>query len=100
VSGAVVSRGLKAELGRILRRHRKRVGLSQEELSFQAGLHRTAVGQIERGERIARVDTLIKLAAGLGVSVAELVEGIAWEPGAFQPGGFAVEAVGRRNAED
>lgn len=90
MSGAVISVELKAQLGHNLRRCRKRVGLSQEDLSFRAGLHRTAVGQIERGERIARADTLIKLAAALGVSVADLVEGVAWEPGVFQPGGFGL----------
>lgn len=90
MSGTLISAELKAQLGDNLRRCRKRAGLSQEELSFRAGLHRTAVGQIERGERIARADTLIKLAAALGVSVANLVEGIAWEPGVLQPGGFGL----------
>ncbi len=100
MSGNVISAELKRQLGRTLRHHRNRVGLSQEDLSFRAGLHRTAVGQIERGERIARADTLIKLATGLGVSVAALVEGVTWEPSSFRPGGFAVGGGGRGNAED
>ena len=32
-----------------------------------ASLHRTAVGQIERGERVCRVDTLVKLAGSLEI---------------------------------
>src|SRR6476646_1253952 len=56
-----------SHFGRNLARCRKRVGLSQEELAVRASLHRTAVGQLERGERVARVDTLIKLAGSLGI---------------------------------
>lgn len=44
---------------------RRRAKLSQEELAVRASLHRTAVGQLERGERVARVDTVIKLAGSL-----------------------------------
>jgi len=51
--------------------------LSQEELSFRSGLHRTALSLIERGERDAKLITLLKVAEkGLGISVAELLEGI------------------------
>ena len=71
-----------------LARCRKRVGLSQEETAVRASLHRTAVGQIERGERVARVDTLIKLAGSLGVDAAELLIGLTWEPGETRLGQF------------
>ena len=47
--------------------HRERIGISQEELAWRAGLHRTAIGLLERGERVPRVDTLVKLAGSLGV---------------------------------
>jgi|HubBroStandDraft_1064217.scaffolds.fasta_scaffold1527686_1 transcriptional regulator with XRE-family HTH domain len=51
--------------------------LSQEELSFRSGLHRTALSLIERGERDPKLITLLKVAEkGLGISVAELLEGI------------------------
>lgn len=45
-----------------------------------AGLHRTAVGQLERGERVARTDTLVKLCCFLGVSSEELLAGLGWRP--------------------
>jgi len=48
-------------LGANLAYCRRRATLPQEELAVMASLHRTAVGQIERGERVCRVDTLIKL---------------------------------------
>lgn len=51
--------------------------LSQEELSFRSGLHRTALSLIERGERDPKLITLLKIAEkGLGISVAELLGGI------------------------
>ena len=74
--------------GRNLARCRKRVGLSQEELSVRASLHRTAVGELELGERVARVDTLIKLAGSLEIPPGELLEGMGWDPGGTRAGQF------------
>ena len=74
--------------GKNLARCRKRAKLSQEELSVRASLHRTAVGQLERGERVARVDTLIKLAGSLGIPPGELLEGMGWDPGGTRIGQF------------
>jgi transcriptional regulator with XRE-family HTH domain len=67
---------------------RRRARLSQEGLGFLAGLHRTEIGQLERGARLARVDTLLKLAAALGVSPSDLLKGMAWESGAAPGGRF------------
>lgn len=44
------------------RRIRGRIGFSQEEVGLRAGLHRTEIGLLERGERLACIDTLLKLA--------------------------------------
>lgn len=70
---------------------RKRAALSQEELGVKASLHRTAVGQIERGERVARADTLVKLAGSLGIPSEELLAGLAWTPGSMTVGHFLGE---------
>jgi transcriptional regulator with XRE-family HTH domain len=61
-----------------LLRARRAAGLSQEALGFEAMLHRTEIGTLERGERVPGLDTAVKLAAALGVSVDQLVAGIAW----------------------
>jgi transcriptional regulator with XRE-family HTH domain len=61
-------------------RTRKRGGLSQDEVGFRAELHRTEVSQLERGLRVPRADTLVKLAAALSVDVNVLLDGIAWTP--------------------
>jgi transcriptional regulator with XRE-family HTH domain len=49
---------------------------SQERLSHLTRLHRTEIGKIEQGEVEPRLSTLVILAAGLGVSVEELVRGL------------------------
>lgn len=66
--------------GKNLARCRARIGVSQEDLGLMAGLHCTAVGQLERGERVARTDTLVKLCASLGVGSEELLVGLGWRP--------------------
>lgn len=66
--------------GHNLARWRERAGLSQEELGMRAELHRTAVGQLERGQRIARADTLVKLAGSLEIRPEQLLTGLEWEP--------------------
>jgi transcriptional regulator with XRE-family HTH domain len=77
-----------ASFGANLSRLRERSGVTQEELSFRASLHRTEIGLLERGGRLPRIDTLAKLAGALGVPPSSLLDGIAWEPGQFTRGGF------------
>lgn len=76
-------------LGNNIARLRREAGLSQEDLAIRASVHRTEISQLERGLRLARIDTLIKLAGSLGSSPAELLDGIRWEPGEHRPGYFA-----------
>jgi transcriptional regulator with XRE-family HTH domain len=84
---------LALQLGEILRAARKRAGLSQEELGVRAGLHRTAVGQLERGERTPRADSVIRLAGSMGIPAGDLLEGIVWNPGDYRIGDYAVTPV-------
>ena len=79
-----------ARFGENLARCRRRANISQEELSIRASLHRTEISQLERGLRLARIDTLVKLAGGLGVSASDLVDGIDWRPGSSTIGEFTV----------
>jgi len=54
----------------------------------RAGLHRTEIGLLERGARIPRIDTLLKLAAALDIDPSKLLDGINWMPGESLPGRF------------
>jgi transcriptional regulator with XRE-family HTH domain len=62
--------------------------MSQGELGNLAGLHATAIGLIERGERGTRTETLVKLAGALEVDPGELLAGITWVSGSYRPGAF------------
>ena len=68
--------GFVIRFGELVRERRKALGMSQEELSFEAGLHRTEISHIERGTRAAGLPTIEKLAAGLCTQPAELMPSI------------------------
>jgi transcriptional regulator with XRE-family HTH domain len=56
-----------------LRAAREEAGLSQEELADEAGVHRTYVGQLERGEKNVSIDSMEKLASALNRTLPELL---------------------------
>jgi transcriptional regulator with XRE-family HTH domain len=62
-----------AALGRALRELRTERGMSQEDLADAAGLHRTYVGGVERGERNVAFLNIVKLAGALHVTPTELM---------------------------
>jgi transcriptional regulator with XRE-family HTH domain len=66
------ARGTLAQNLRLLRSRHK---ISQEALAALAGLHRTYVGSVERGERNVSIDNIEKLAKALGVAAADLLKG-------------------------
>lgn len=76
--------------GKNLHRLRKDAELSQEQLGLLASLHRTEIGLLERGARIPRIDTILKLSVGLGVAPVALLKGIVWNPGEVTAGEFSL----------
>jgi transcriptional regulator with XRE-family HTH domain len=82
---------LAVRFGRNLRRQRRRADLSQEELADLAGLHRVDLGRVERGEQLPRLDTILKVSAGVGASPCDLMAGLRWYPGREIEGEFYVE---------
>jgi DNA-binding XRE family transcriptional regulator len=75
-----------AIVGPRIRRMRRGLDMSQEALAENAEMYRTEMTRIEWGERLPRLDTLIKLAGGLGLSPCVLIDGIVWEVRGSRPG--------------
>jgi len=82
------------QFGKNLRRCRNAARLSQEDVAYSASLHRTEIGLLERGQRRARIDTVVRLAAAVSVSPGELFEGIVWETPTTSDGRFRITAPG------
>ena len=64
---------LPKRFGELVRSLRKEQSFSQEEFAFRVGLHRTYMGDIERGEKNVTLVTADKLARGLGLTLAGLL---------------------------
>lgn len=62
--------------GSRVRAERERLGVSQEELADRAGMHRTYLGGVERGERNVGLLNMIRIANALGVAPSSLLRGI------------------------
>ena len=75
---------VKQALGLNIRRLREAMGISQEELGYRAGLHRTYIGSIERGERNVALLNLCQIARALQCEPADLLKDIRlpkyWKP--------------------
>ena len=61
-------------LGQRIRNYRTAMGLSQERLAELCGCHPTYIGQTERGEKNATIESIEKIAAALRVSLSKLFE--------------------------
>ena len=87
-----------ASFGRRLRTCRMRTYVTQEALAGRAELHRTEIGLLERGQRVPRIDTLLRLAAALGIEPAELLVGIHLQP--LEELRIGVEALSPRERDE
>lgn len=56
-----------------VRKYREKLGLSQEELAFEANMHRTYISGVERGVRNPTLVILDRLATALKVNPHELI---------------------------
>ena len=61
-------------LGQRIRNYRTAKGLSQEKLAELSGCHPTYIGQIERGEKNATIESIEKISAALNISLSKLFE--------------------------
>jgi transcriptional regulator with XRE-family HTH domain len=70
---SMVEEALAERFGKLVRRLREERGFSQEGFAFRVGLHRTYVGDIERGEKNVTLVTANKLVRGLDLTLADLL---------------------------
>ncbi|HEX2391814.1 MAG TPA: helix-turn-helix transcriptional regulator [Solirubrobacterales bacterium] len=92
MDGRRVDRAAAERFGRNLFMARRRAGFSQEELAALCALHRTEIGLLEKGRRLPRVDTLLKLSAAFAIEPELLLKGMDWVTAAGRgAGGFAVK---------
>lgn len=78
--------GLRRRFGENLIRLRGRGDFSQEEVGQRAGLHRTEISLLERGLRLPRLDTIVRLAGAVEAEPCELLTGMAYRAGRVQRG--------------
>ena len=64
---------IQRRFGKRVRELRLARGLSQEELAFRVGIHRTYLGGVERGERNPSLKNIAAIAEALGVTLSELL---------------------------
>jgi transcriptional regulator with XRE-family HTH domain len=67
---------LEVRFGRVIRRLRKKAGVAQEKLAEVAGLHRTHISLIERGEQAPGLLVIEKLAMALNTTMAKLLAAV------------------------
>ena len=60
--------------GRVLRRLRLSVGLTQEQLGFEAALQRNYISTLERGQQQPTLTSIFKLSSSLGMPASKLIE--------------------------
>lgn len=65
---------LLTSFGKVIRELRKESNLSQEGLAFKAGVHRTYIGMIERGEKNVTLENIQKLSHALNISMKTIFD--------------------------
>lgn len=71
---------LAEDFGRLVRRLRSERGFSQEGFAFRVGIHRTYMGDIERGEKNVTIKTADRIAKALGLPLAGLFADLERDP--------------------
>ena len=61
-------------IGQRIRNYRTQQKLSQEKLAELSGCHPTYIGQVERGEKNATLESIEKIASALNIPLAQLFE--------------------------
>lgn len=72
----LIGMDISKELGMKIRYYRKEKEITQEKLAELCGFHPTYIGQLERGEKNASIETLYRVSRGLNISMCSLLDEI------------------------
>lgn len=72
-------------IGQRIRNYRTENGLSQEKLAEMSGCHPTYIGQVERGEKNATLESIAKISSAMNVPLSKLFEKIGEDVGESIP---------------
>lgn len=65
-----------SHIGEHIKRIRKTVGISQQELAEMSGVSKAQISRLENGEQTnPQINTIVSIASNLGVSVEEVIYG-------------------------
>ena len=67
---------LAEKIGQRIRNYRMQLGLSQEKLAELSGCHPSYIGQLERGEKNATLESIDKVAVSLKIPLSKLFENL------------------------
>ena len=67
---------ISSKIGERIKSYRRKAGMTQEQLAEKAGIHPTYIGQLERAEKNASLETIEKVAKALDISFETLFEAI------------------------
>ena len=70
----MIKKEILINFGKKVKAERLKQGLSQEELAGKAGVHRTYIGMIERGEKNITLENIQKLSRALNLALEELMK--------------------------
>lgn len=65
---------IEEKVGNRIKELRNKLGISQEELGFRSGVHRTYIASLEVGKRNISISTLEKIVTALNVTFSEFFD--------------------------
>ena len=74
--GLVIMSDIAKIIGQRIRNYRTQLGFSQEKLAELSGFHPTYIGQLERGEKNATLESIEKVSLALNISLSKLFENL------------------------
>ena len=72
---------VRGAFGQLVKAHRQKAMLSQEDLAERCRLDRTYISGVERGTRNPSLVAITRISGGLAITASQLLEGLEQSPG-------------------